>query len=124
MKISSSISPYKKAVSTSITRLFNFSTIILASAILNETSCATGAKLSVQSIPGIWLYPSATNLALYVPSLLILNTHLFPINLLFVGIFALSVFFQTPLLIMHLISLMMTDLQLSLSLSTGQCHAS
>ena len=97
------MSPYRNTVSTSITKLSSFSTIILANAILNETSCATGAKFSVLSTPGIWLYPRATSLALYVPSLLILNTHLFPINLLFSGIFALSIFLETPLLIMLLI---------------------
>ena len=53
IKISSSMSPYKSAVSTSMTRLSSFSTIILAKAILNETSCATGAKLSVYSLPGL-----------------------------------------------------------------------
>ena len=124
MKISSSMSPYRNAVSTSITRLSNFSTIILANAILNETSCATGAKLSVWSIPAIWLYPNATSLALYVPSLLILNTHLFPINLLFSGIFTLSIFLQTPLLIMLLISFLIALHQSSFSSSTGLCQAS
>ena len=44
-QVISSLSPYRKAVSTSITRLSNFATIILASAILKDTSCATVTEI-------------------------------------------------------------------------------
>ena len=90
----------------------------LTNSYLHQFSTIFGGNC-IKASPGIRLYPRATSLALYVPSLLILNTHLFPINLLFSGIFTLSIFLQTPLLIILLISFRIAACQLCLSSSTG-----
>ena len=49
---------------------------------------------------------------------------LFPINLQFSGIFTLSIFLQTPLLIILFISFLIATCQLCLSSSTGLCQVS
>ena len=69
--------------------------MIPVNAILNVTSLTTGAKLSVKSIPGTRRYPSATSLALYLQSLLILNTLLHPMSFLSFGTSIIFVSFQT-----------------------------
>ena len=56
----------------------------LVNAILKVISLTTGEKF-ISEIYATWLYPSATSLARYVPSHLILNTHLHAMSLLSLG---------------------------------------
>lgn len=76
----SSINPFRKAVVTSNLSKLHPLWTQMARIVLTDGIDVTGAKVSRKSIPGLWVKPRVTNLALYMSILklmflLILNTH-------------------------------------------------
>ena len=87
MKISSSRSPYKNAVSTLIMSASQPLVSIKQIAIQNATLLITGVKLLEKSTPAICVYPIAHSRAQRRLLFLMQKTHLHPIKSLLAKIF-------------------------------------
>jgi hypothetical protein len=118
-KISSFKSLCRNAFSTSMILAFNFHTNLAINYTLKDTSFTTGAKLSLKSTPGTWLYPQATNQARKTPFRLTLSTQLLLTHQRPTGISSLLTFFQTPQRFISLNSLWMASLHFYLTSSFG-----